>query len=268
MVNGASAMSTLHKLSVIPAFVTLLSLPLQAEYFLDADTVTPGSQPGSKFVPVTAPTGTVDKFSEGWEKLTSTQNPGVSVGFPGSGTWQAVAYSHVGLDAPLNSVVKTGNGFGGLGGPYPASASIYYGGMSSVPNLDGGELTFAASGAGVLPALKTVVFQIDIGEAWTYDLYNNVAPVLHYTSTTTSGTISASFSSLYKETANGTVTMPSGDEPLNINSRAYQFNLSGLGTITGFTITFRGVQHAQLYGAGLQQFDAAASTSLLRPNVN
>lgn len=242
-------------------FATVSIGSAHAEYFTDKSPAA-GAQPGSLYVPVSAPSGTTASLSEGWEELTATAYPDNDVTFPGTGTWPAALESLAGDDAGSNGLLKTANGF--AGGPYPAGSAIYYGGILSVANTDGGKLTVTASGAGLVAGVKTVVFQIDIGEAWTYDLYNGVAPVLTYT--TSGGTFTAplAYQSLYKETFNGTVSMPSGTEDLNINSRAYQFDLSDeTGTITSFSIDFRGVQHAQLYGAGLQQFNAEATGSLL-----
>jgi hypothetical protein len=235
-------------------------VPANAEYFTDRYPLVAGNQPGSLFKPVNGPVGSTAR-SEGWEELTATAYPDNDVLFPGSDAWPDPLESKVGANPGWNAIDKTANGTGG--GPYPAGGSMYFGGTSATINNDGGELTIASTSTAVLSGVKTVVFQIDIGEAWTYDLYNNVAPVLTYVSTTGSGTVSLSYQSLYKETPNGTVSMPSGTENLNINSRAYQFSFDGLGTITSFTIKFRGVQHAQLYGVGLQQFDAVASGSLL-----
>jgi hypothetical protein len=237
-------------------------VPANAEYFTDRYPLVSGNQPGSLFKPVNAPSGTTLSRSEGWEELTATVYPDNDVVFPGTGAWPDPLESKVGANPGWNAIDKTANGSGG--GPYPSSASIYYGGTSSTINNDGGELSIVSSaGGGLLSGVKTVVFQIDIGEAWTYDLYNNVAPVLTYVSNTGSGAVTLAHQSLYKETPNGTVSMPSGTESLNINSRAYQFNLDGLGTISSFAIKFRGVQHSQLYGVGLQQFNAVASGSLL-----
>lgn len=235
-------------------------VPANAEYFTDRYPLVAGNQPGSLFKPVNGPSGSTSR-SEGWEELTSTAYPDNDVLFPGSDTWPDPLESKVGANPGWNAILKTANGAGG--GPYPSGGSIYYGGTSATVNNDGGELSISAENTSVLSGVKTVVFQIDIGEAWTYDLYNNVAPVLTYVSDTGSGTVTLAYQSLYKETPNGTVSMPSGTENLNINSRAYQFSFDGLGTISKFTIKFRGVQHAQLYGAGLQQFNAVASGSLL-----
>lgn len=258
-------MKTKHTLFIVGScLASLLTTSVHAEYFTDKDPVTSGAQPGSLFVPVAAPTGTTSSISEGWEELTAAAYPDNDVGFPGTGTWPEALESQVGDDAGSNGLDKFSNGF--AGGPYPASSGIYYGGMLTIPNTDGGELGVDISAAGLLPGVKTVVLQLDIGEAWTYDLYNDEPPVLTYTTSSGSGTATLSYQILYKETYNGTVSMPSGTEELNINSRAYQFDLSGVtGTITSLSISFNGVQHAQLYGAGLQQFDAASTSVSLLP---
>lgn len=253
-----------HTKNILTGFLFAAAsvLPASAEYFTDKDLVTAGNQPGSLYRPVTAPAGNTASKSEAWEELTATAYPDNDVTFPGTGAWPDPLESQVGPNNGSSTLNKTANGF--AGGPYPASAAIYYGGVFSVPNTNGGEITVEAAGSAVLAAVKTVVFQIDLGEAWTYDLYSGAAPVLTYTTSSGTGTATLAYQSLYKETFNGTVSMPSGTEDLNINSRAYQFNLSGVtGTITKIQIKFQGVQHAQLYGAAIQQFNAASSVSIL-----
>ena len=258
-------MKSNHLIAIV-GFVAVSMTPAFGEYFLDTDPIASGNQPGSIYVPRSAPGGTVNSTSEGWEQLTAGQNPDVNVGFPGNDDWEDVAFSHVGTYQGNSYFFKTANGPGDAGGPYPASASIYFGGTNPTHNYDGGELTVFTDSGQVLTGVKTVVFQLDIGEAWTYDLY--AVPVLHYTlSGGGGGSVSAAYQSLYKEVANGQVYMDGKWEDLNINSRAYQFNLNGLGTIESFSISFKGVQHAQVYGAGLQQFDAAAGASILPANV-
>lgn len=242
--------------------IALTSTQSHAEYFTASDPANPGTAAGSYFKPVAAPTGTSASFSEGWEQLTKTAYSLTTYNFPGNGFWPDLE-SQTGGAAGANVLHKISNGSGG--GPYPATGSIYYGGTSSTPNTAGGALAVVASGPGVLTGVKTVVFQIDIGEAWTYDFLSGAAPVLTYTTASGSTTISATFSSHYKEVYNGQVLMEGVMENLNINSYAYQFNLGTVTGITSFSISFEGVQHAQLYGTGLQQFNAATSTNLLPP---
>lgn len=205
-------------------------------------------------------------FSEGWEALTSTAYPG-NGSFPGTGAWTGALLSQTGDNAGDNGLVKIANGF--AGGPYPASGSIYFGGILNAPNVDGGEMAVQASGTGVVDDVKTVVFQADIGEAWTNDFLNGDAPVLHVTTTVDTYEIEADHTSLYAQVDNGEVYMNFQWEDLFINSWAFQYDLDGLpGDVTGFSIKFHGVQHAQLYGIGLQQSDVAETESVLPENLD
>ncbi len=177
--------------------------------------------------------------------LTSGANPGYGT-FPGSGNWPAPIQSNVGGDATLN---KTANGAGG--GPYPASGSIYFGGFSGDQNVNGG--TLAVTDNSPVANLQTVVFQLEIGEASTHDFYNGVLPTLSYNGG--NQMLSADYISL-SQVFNGTVEMPTGTEPLYINTYGLQWDLSGISeTITSFTISFNGVQHAQVYSMQLDQSD-------------
>lgn len=185
--------------------------------------------------------------SDAWtaSSLTAAANPGYG-SFPGSGTWPAPIQSNVGGDAYLS---KISNGTGG--GPYPASGSMYFGGFSGDFNVDGGTLSVTDSSP--VANLQTVVFQIEIGEASTYDFYNGVLPTLSYNGG--SQMLTANYVSL-SQVFNGTVEMPTGTEPLYINTWGLQWDLSGISEeITAFSISFTGVQHAQLYSMRLDQSD-------------
>jgi hypothetical protein len=185
-----------------------------------------------------------------WDNLTAGANPGFP-GFPGSGAWPNAIGSNVGAsgDATLE---KTANGTGG--GPYPAGASIYYGGFSAAINNDGG--TLAVSDATPVANLANVVFQLEIGEAWTFDFFNDVLPTLSYNGGAQN--LAATDAYLLHQLDNGTVTMPTGEETVYINTHLLQWDLSGIGDgpITDFEISFTGVQHAQLYGLQLDQSDS------------
>lgn len=199
-----------------------------------------------------------DSTYASWTELRGTTIPG-SGSFPGSTMWAPVP-SQAGNDT--NSLLsKISNGAGG--GPYGASGSIYFGGFSGDANVNGG--TLAVGSTVPLDGLTTVLFQLQIGEATTYDFFNHALPTLSYT--TSSGTVSsvaATYSSLYNQFYNGTVTMPTGEEPLYTNSYALQWDLSGVSEdITSFSISFTGVQHAQLYGVSLQQGNEGNSSSIL-----
>lgn len=184
--------------------------------------------------------------NDGWTNSSLTSVSAGFGSFPGSSPWPNPIQSNVGGDASLN---KTANGTGG--GPYPASGSIYFGGFSGDVNNNGG--TLAVTDSTPVANLQTVVFQVEIGEAWTYDFYNGVLPTLSYNGG--SQMLAADYISL-SQVFTGTVTMPSGEEPLYLNTYGLQWDLSGIGeTITSFTISFTGVQHAQLYSLQLDQSD-------------
>lgn len=189
--------------------------------------------------------------------LTNPPNSGFP-GFPGSNPWPNPIGSNLGEDATLD---KTANGSGG--GPYPASGSIYFGGFSAATNNHGGELTLTDST--IAFDLNTVVLQVEIGEAWGYDFWNHELPTLSYT--TSSGTVSdvtATFSRKIVQAYNGTVEMPTGEEAVYINLWGLQWDLSEVSEpITSYSISFIGVQHAQLYALRLDSSDAIHSASVL-----
>lgn len=186
--------------------------------------------------------------SNGWLTINSSVFPGTG-SFPGTTMWSPLG-STTGGNAVLE---KLSNGSGG--GPYAASGSMYFGGFSSTINNNGGSLGVTDSTP--VANLSNIVYQLQIGEAWTYDFYNNVLPTLSYT--TSSGTvtnISATNWSLLEQYDNGTVSMPTGEETVYINTYAMQWDLSGVTEdITSFTISFTGVQHGQVYSMQLDQSD-------------
>jgi hypothetical protein len=194
-----------------------------------------------------------------WSALDSAvSGPGYG-GFPGSAAWPAPIGSTSGGDAGL---MKISNGTGG--GPYPATGSIYFGGFSGDLNNNGGTLSVTDSTP--VAGLANVVFQIEIGEAWTYDFYNDVLPVLSYT--TGSGTVAGLAATAWSvaQVFTGTVAMPTGEEPVYNNTYRLQWDLSGVAeTINAFSITFTGVQHAQLYAIQLDQSSVYGSVVSASP---
>lgn len=183
-----------------------------------------------------------------WDSLNAGTYPGYGA-FPGTGAWPNAINPNVAGSgsAKLN---KVANGTGG--GPYVAGGSIYFGGFSAAVNNFGG--TLAVSNAGPVANLANIVFQLQIGEAWTYDLFNHALPVLSYNGGTQN--IAATYSVVTEKYDNGTVTMPTGEETVYINTYMLQWDLSALaGTITDYTISFSGVQHAQMYSARVDESD-------------
>ncbi len=188
---------------------------------------------------------------DGWVGLTASNYPGYG-SFPGNGAWPAPIISNTAGsgDAYLR---KVSNGPGG--GPYLAGGSIYFGGFSAEVNYDGG--TLAVGDNTVVDNLSNVVFQIEIGEAWTYDFHNRQLPVLSFNGG--SQQLVADVTLLVDQVHNGTVDMPTGPEDVYINSWLVQWDLSAYTGITDFEISFTGVQHAQLYSLRLDQSDVYAA---------
>jgi hypothetical protein len=198
---------------------------------------------------------------DGWNNLTVANYPGFPA-FPGTGNWPhpIVANTAGSGDATFNKIAN-GNG----GGAEPAGESIYNGGFSADPNVQGA--TFAVADSTPLANLQTVIFQLDIGEAFGYDLWNGSAPLLTYTTAFGSFTQAAAFSDLLVRYDTGqSVDMPIGPggelEPVEIyqNLRAYQFDLSGVtDPITSIEIDYTAVQHSQIYAMQLDQSDTPYS---------
>lgn len=199
-----------------------------------------------------------------WDTLNSSTLTG-SGGFPGNTLWSP-QNSQAGSTENDTQLVKISNGSGG--GAFGSSSSMYYGGFSGDPNVNGG--TVALSSSNPLAGLQTVLFQIQIGEAVTHDFYNEVLPTLSFTvaGDSTTYSLTASATSLYDQFYNGTVAMPTGDEPLYINSYAMWFDLSAIsGDVDSYSVSWNAVQHAQVYGVSIQQDNVPLSDSSLLPSA-
>lgn len=183
-----------------------------------------------------------------WTDL-STTGVGFATGFPGSAAWPNGVASQ-GSSTGTAELLKVSNGTGG--GPYPASGSIYFGGFSGDVNNEGGTLAVTST---AIDDLSNVVFQIEIGEAWTYDFFNHELPALIYyvQGDSTAYTLTASYSAVIYQQYNGTVTMPSGEESLYNNTYLLQWDFSDIENVESFNISFTGVQHSQLYALQLDQ---------------
>lgn len=193
---------------------------------------------------------------DGWINLNSVSYPGYG-GFPGNGSWPSGIGSNRTLSNTFNIsepgdalLLKTGNGTGG--GPYLAGGSIYFGGFSADINNPGGSL--AVSDTTPVADLRNVVFQVQIGEAWTFDFVNHALPTLSFNGG--SQNLAATTTVTVERFFNGTVQMPTGEENVYINTYLLQWDLSAIaGPITDFRANFTGVQHAQVYGLRLDQSD-------------
>jgi hypothetical protein len=126
--------------------------------------------------------------------------------------------------------------------------------------------TLRVSDSTPLANLKTLVFQIQIGEATGYDLYS--APALKINGG--SSIVNPLFSGILNRYQSGTFFSPVTelDEPVYVNTRGYQWDVSSLGAVTSFAIDFSGVTHSQIYGLKLDQSSSVFSAALVpEPNV-
>ncbi|AGA27940.1 hypothetical protein [Singulisphaera acidiphila] len=197
---------------------------------------------------------------DGWVGLTSGNYSGYP-GFPGTGSWFApLAPNQTGSGSA--GVFKVSDGSGG--GPFPASGSMYFGSFSATINAYGGTLAVADSTP--VTGVKNVVLQIQIGEAWTYDFFGRALPTLSYNGGTQA--LAATSSVVLDRYYNGTVEMPSGLEDVYINTYLIQWDLSSLPSVTSFSISFDGVEHAQLYALQLDQSDEYAPAEIPGLNAN
>jgi len=193
---------------------------------------------------------------DGWVELTSAKFYVIGQ-YPGSSAWTDSIGSNAEEfgDSVLVRIAGSPTG----GGPYPASESIYFASFQQVPNALGG--TLGINDSTPLPGLKTLVFQIQIGEADGYDFHEpGGLPVLKVNGQTDA--ISASFEPvLLGRYQNGTFPSPETkqDEPVYVNTWAFQWNLDPAVAIQSFQIEFSAVTHAQVYALQLDQ------TSVLQP---
>lgn len=200
---------------------------------------------------------------DGWlsSNLTAAANPGFPTFFTSTNPWpNAIGSGAPGSgDATLN---KLANGTGG--GPYPAGGSIYHAGFSGDQNVNGG--TLGVTDATPLADVKNVVFQVEIGEATLYDFYNHVKPVLSYNGGTQN--LVADNLLTISKVFNGTITMPTGEEPIYINTWLLQWDLSSIAEpITNLQVKFTSVQHAQVYALRLDQYDTYEATAVPEPTA-
>jgi hypothetical protein len=174
--------------------------------------------------------------------------------FPGNAPWPSPIAANQGSSIPtMNRVSGSPTG----GGPYPASDSIYFGNFAQVPNALGG--TLRLSNSAPLFNLKTLVFQIQIGEATGFDFFQ---PTGFPKISINGGSYSFStYTNLVNRYQNGTFPSPETDEdePVYVNTWAYQWNFSD-SPINSYAIDFSGVTHSQIYALRLD------GTSVLQNN--
>lgn len=178
--------------------------------------------------------------------------------FPGNQPWPAPIQATEGSTIPtLNRIAGAPTG----GGPFLASESIYFGNFQQVPNALGGTLQLFDSAP--LFNLRTLVFQIQIGEATGFDFFQPSGfPKL---SINGGGTVSATFTNLVNRFQNGTFPSPEtgSNEPVYVNTWAYQWNVSTATNFNNYAIDFSGVTHAQVYSLRIDGTDVLQSGAVI-----
>jgi hypothetical protein len=175
--------------------------------------------------------------------------------FPGNQSWPAPIEATEGsTTASLNRIAGSPTG----GGPFLASESIYFGSFQQVPNALGGTLRVLDTDP--LSNLRTLVFQLQIGEATGFDFYRPTGfPKLSINGSVGS---TATFINLVNRYQNGVFPSPKTgqDEPVYVNTWAYQWNVNSGNGFETLNIDFSAVTHAQVYALRLD------GTTVLQPN--
>jgi hypothetical protein len=211
----------------------------------------------AQVIPIDFNNGDVISY-DGWSNFSMIAYPGYG-SFPGGTAWPGPIGSNTpdSGDANLN---KVDNGAGG--GPFIGTSSLYFGGFSNVQNTLGG--TVSVTDNSIISDLNTVVFQIQIGQALGYDLYDGAAPILMINGTTP---VALQYTALINQFDTGeTFLNPvSGDEePIFLNTWGFQWDLSGISDpITSLSIEFSAVQHSQIYALQLDQSSGIYTSSLV-----
>lgn len=220
-------------------------------------------------------TGTVQTDQWDFTQVSNTVAIGSSVGTPlpyGKGNDTSPWPEKVGSNVIIGDAefTKT-SGYGYVSTTGLGVYSLIYSGV--VPNDPGG--VFVASEANALSGLQTIVFQLDTSEAVGYDLHNNALPTLSYTTSAgTTSNVPSDAAGFLSRTAIGSFTpedpnIPDGQPlpsyPIFRNNRIVQWNLTGLGSITSFEISFETVAHSLIYGARLDQSNVYTAVPVPEP---
>ena len=208
--------------------------------------------------PVIFLTGSSDV--DGWINVNSANFSGYG-SFPGFSPWPNPIGSNAdgSGDATLNRVAGSPSG----GGPFLSASTIYFGNFAQVPNSLGG--TLRISDPTPLTGVRTILFQIQIGEVAGYDFFSPSGYPLLKINGQTNG-VSASFPKfLVDRYQSGTFPSPATglDEPVYVNTWAFQWNLSDAPAVNSFAIDFSCVTHCQIYGLQLNQSSILQASQLI-----
>jgi hypothetical protein len=108
-----------------------------------------------------------------------------------------------------------------------------------------------------LAGVQTIVFQVEVGEAFGYDFLNDAVPVLSYNGG--SQNVAAITAEIIETVQNGTFLNPitMQEEPVFVNTWKMVYDVGSLGAISSFTLDWSSVMHSQHYGLRLDQSDVA-----------
>jgi hypothetical protein len=191
-----------------------------------------------------------------WSNLTSSNYSGYG-SFPGSSPWPAPILATAGsTSASLNRIAGSPTG----GGPFLSSSSIYFGNFAQIPNALGG--TLRISNSSPLSNLRTLVFQLQIGEATGFDFFEPTGfPLL---SINGGASQAAVFTNLVTRFQSGTFPSPETgqDEPVWVNTWAYQWNLTD-SPVSSYALNFSPVTHAQVYALRVDGTSVLQSTAVV-----
>jgi len=188
---------------------------------------------------------------DGWTNLPSANPPNA-----GNSAWGPLESNTTGSGS---SIIKRVAGASNGGGPILGPTSIYFYSSQQVANALGG--TISVLNSSPVRDVKTIIFQIEIGEALGHDFYSpSGAPILKLNGAS-SGAAPSFSPILVNQYQYGTFSSPlTGDEPVYVNTWAFQWNLAGATNVDSFAIEFSCVTHSQIYALQLDQ------TSVLQAN--
>ncbi|WOO41384.1 hypothetical protein [Rubellicoccus peritrichatus] len=184
---------------------------------------------------------------EGWESLTTANNPGYGT-FPGASPWPApIASNSTGSAGNASYNKVSGNG-------YPAGSSVYSPFTTT---------TYEVTSSSVISGIQTAVFQLDMGAGEGGIL--DSAPVFNYNGG--SQALAADFTAV--TAGNFSFTNPiDPTQTGNTTNLVYEWDLSSIvDSITSYEITWQTHAHSQTYGIQLDTGDNFTVSAVPEPSV-
>jgi hypothetical protein len=214
----------------------------------------------AQLTPVVFPSGGISS-SDRWTNLTAANFTGYGF-FPGNSAWPSPISSNQagGGDAKLERLAGAP---GKTGGPYPAGEGIYFGNMTQNANDPGGTLQVVDTTP--VQGVRTIVFQIRIMEAMGHDFVSPSGIPQLYLNNELVGTSASYPRLLFNRVQDGSFFSPQTEqnEPLWINTLAFQWDLPASMSVSSFQIRFTGVTHCRIFEMSLDQSSLPLGTQLL-----